>query len=122
MPHLTLQYTGNVIGFDADAALRSINRALADSGHFDEAAIKSRALRLEHCRVGTADAGRGFVHAQLKVLPGRDVDTRRQFARIILAALETVLPSRHIETQLCVEVDELDADTYTKRVIDAQPD
>lgn len=122
MPHLTLQYTANVDGFDAEAALRAINRALADSGHFDEAAIKSRALRLDHYRVGIADAGRGFVHAQLKVLPGHDAETRRMFARMILAALETVLPSRHIETQLCVEVDELDADTYTKRVIDAQPD
>ena len=122
MPHLTLHYTANLEGFDPDAALRAINRALADCGHFDEAAIKSRALRLDQYRVGIADAGRGFLHAQLKVLPGRDAETRRHLSRIVLTALETVLPSRHIETQLCVEVDEVDASTYTKRVIDAQPD
>ena len=119
MPHVTLHYTGNVDGFDPQAALRAVNRSLVDSGHFDEAAIKSRALRLDHYRVGTADEARAFVHVQLKVLPGRDADTRKGFAARIVAALEATLPARHPHLQLCVEVDELDALTYTKRVIDA---
>lgn len=119
MPHLTLHYTANVEGFDPGMALREVNRRLAGSGHFDEAAIKSRALRLDHYRVGIADEARAFVHAQLKVLPGRDEATLRSFAGLVLAALEAVLPTNHPSTQLCVEVDELDARTYTKRVIDA---
>lgn len=119
MPHVTLHYTANIEGFDPDVALRAINRHLVDTGHFDEATIKSRALRLEHYRVGVADEGRAFVHVQLKVLPGRDDATRAGFADRILDALATVMPPRIPSTQLCVEVDELDARTYTKRVIDA---
>ncbi|MDI9240226.1 5-carboxymethyl-2-hydroxymuconate Delta-isomerase [Lysobacter sp. LF1] len=119
MPHVTLHYTGNVEGFDPDAALHAINRCLADSGHFNEAAIKSRALRLDHYRIGVAEETRAFLHVQLKVLPGRDAATRAGFATLIVAALEATLPARHPHLQLCVEVDELDADTYTKRVIDA---
>lgn len=119
MPHLTLQYTANLAGFDADAALDAINHRLADSGHFEESAIKSRALALQHHRVGTAPLERAFVHAHLKVLPGRDEATRRALSQAIVAALQALLPSHHPATQLCVEVTELDAGTYSKLVIDA---
>ncbi len=122
MPHLTLHYTANIEDFNPQAALREINQRLADSGHFDEVAIKSRALRLDDYRIGVADAGRGFVHAQLKVLPGRDVAMRHALAAVVLDALQDVLPSRHPDTQLCIEVDELDAATYSKRVFDATTD
>ena len=119
MPHLILHYTANLAGFDADAALDDINRRLAESGHFEESAIKSRALALQHYRVGTARAERGFVHAHLKVLPGRDEATRRALSQTIVTALQALLPSHHPVTQLVVEVTELDAGTYSKLVIDA---
>ncbi|MCA8118400.1 hypothetical protein LGN07_06710 [Burkholderia cepacia] len=46
MPHLTLEYSANLDGFDAGATLRALNAALAASGHFDERDIKSpRAAR-----------------------------------------------------------------------------
>ncbi len=97
MPHLTLQYTANIEGFDSHQALREINQRLADSGHFDEVAIKSRAVRLDDYRIGVADTGRAFLHAQLKVLPGRDAATRRALARRArhLAARLAVPPSRY---------------------------
>jgi len=120
MPHVTLQYTVNLAEFNPGTALRAINQCLADSGHFDEEAIKSRALRLDDYRIGTADSGRAFIHVQLKILPGRDDATRKGLAELILAALASVLPGVPASTQLCVEVDELDARTYSKRVIDAR--
>ena len=51
MPHLTLEYSANLDGFDAGATLRALNAVLAASGHFDELDIKSRALQ-------AGDAGR----------------------------------------------------------------
>lgn len=119
MPHLSLQYTANLEGYDADAALAALNRALADSGHFDELAIKSRAWMLEHYRVGTADSGRAFVHAQLKILPGRSEAVRSALSGIVLDALRGGLPLHHPSVQLCVEVDELYAPAYAKTVLDA---
>ena len=119
MPHLTLHYTVNLDGFDPDAALEAINRRLADSGHFNEADIKSRALALTHFRIGTADTDRGFAHAQLKIMPGRDETTRRALAQSVLTALREQLPTRHPDAQLCVEVTELDATTYSKLAIAA---
>ncbi len=119
MPHITLHYTANLDGFDPDDALLAMNRALTESGHFDEEAIKSRALRLDHYRVGVADDERAFVHVQLKVLPGRDEATRRGFAEALSAVLAPLLPPLPLSTQLCIEVDEIDARSYSKRVIDA---
>lgn len=85
MPHLTVQYTANLDGYDADAALAALNGALAACGHFDELAIKSRAWVLDHYRIGTADRGRAFVHAQLKILPGRSEAVRGDLSAIVLA-------------------------------------
>lgn len=119
MPHLTLHYTDNLEGFDPDLALARINLALAASGHFNEADIKSRALPLQHYRIGTVDGGRGFVHAQLKVMPGRDAATRNALSRSVLEALCALLPAHHPESQVCVEVAELDADAYTKQAFSA---
>jgi 5-carboxymethyl-2-hydroxymuconate isomerase len=62
------------------------------------------------------------VHAQLRVLPGRDAHTRAALSNLVLDALEATLPRPHLHTQLCVEVDEMDARSYAKRVFDAQSD
>ena len=114
MPHLVLHHTTNLDGFDADAALAAANRALVDSGHFEDVAIKSRALALQHYRIGSADHGHGFVHATLKIMPGRDEATRAALGRAVHAALVSCLPSLALHCQVCVEVIELQAATYTK--------
>ncbi|KQZ57705.1 MULTISPECIES: 5-carboxymethyl-2-hydroxymuconate Delta-isomerase [unclassified Lysobacter] len=119
MPHLTLHYTANLVDFDADAVLDTLNRALAGSGHFDELAIKSRALPLAHYRVGNADEGRAFVHVQLKILPGRNEAVRHALSAIVLDALRRAMPEHHPSVQLCVDVDELYAPAYAKIVLDA---
>jgi 5-carboxymethyl-2-hydroxymuconate isomerase len=122
MPHLTLQYTRNLSGFDPDAALRDINHALAASSEFNEIDIKSRAVALDGFRVGTADVPRAFVHAVLHILPGRSVETRRALSQCVLTTLEALRPAAHPQLQLCVEVDEIDAPSYSKLSFDAVED
>lgn len=120
MPHLILHYTANLDGFDPDDALSRINLALSDSGHFKEADIKSRALRLDHFRIGNVDHGRGFAHAHLKMLPGRDDDTRQSLAQAMLAALRDAMAhARYPDTQLCVELSDLDRPGYAKHVLES---
>ncbi len=114
MPPLILHHTANLDGFDAEAALVAVNRVLVDSGRFEEVAIKSRALALDHDRIGSRDDGHGFVHATLKILPGRSADTRTALGRAVHDALASCLPPLVLHCQLCVEVVELDAATYTK--------
>jgi len=113
MPHLTLEYTAN-LGLDAEAALLALNHALADSGLFEEADIKSRALPLHSFRTGTAATPRAFAHARLALMPGRDAASKRHLADALLAALSAQVSSRGLETQLCVELQEIAADCYAK--------
>ena len=114
MPHLVLHHTANLDGFDSDLALAAANRALVDSGHFEDVAIKSRALALDHFRIGSADSGHGFVHATLKIMPGRSADIRAALGHAVHDALASCLPPLALHRQLCVEVVELQAATYIK--------
>ncbi|MDR6992544.1 5-carboxymethyl-2-hydroxymuconate Delta-isomerase [Luteimonas sp. 3794] len=114
MPHLILHHTSNLDGFDADAALAAVNRVLVDSCHFEDVAIKSRALALDHYRIGSANDGHGFVHATLKIMPGRSEDVRAALGRAVHDALAPCLPRLDLDCQLCVEVVELQAATYIK--------
>ena len=62
MPHLTLEYTRNLTGFNPSKALNAINEAMFDSGLFSEADIKSRALACEQFCIGVEAAPRAFAH------------------------------------------------------------
>ncbi|MBN3789009.1 5-carboxymethyl-2-hydroxymuconate Delta-isomerase [Burkholderia sp. Ac-20353] len=115
MPHLTLEYSCNLDGFDATATLIALNEALVASGHFDEPDIKSRALRFDEFVVGTTGAPRAFAHAKLALLSGRSVDVKRDLAEQVLAVLKVRChaPSgTHL--QLCAEMVEIESESYAK--------
>ncbi|MCH8619325.1 5-carboxymethyl-2-hydroxymuconate Delta-isomerase [Undibacterium sp. TS12] len=114
MPHLTLEYTGN-LPLVAKDLLLAINKTLAESGHFQEADIKSRALRFDDFAVGIAPDARAFVHAKLVILTGRSTEVKRQLAEAVLATIQNAgnWPA-DLDVQLCVEMQELERETYAK--------
>lgn len=119
MPHLTLEYSANLDGFDAGATLRALNAALAASGQFNELDIKSRALRFDTFAVGTSPAPRAFVHAKLAVLSGRTTDVKREVSEQVLAELKRHVvapPGTHL--QLSAEILELERESYAKASIE----
>ena len=120
MPHVTVHYTANLDRLDPDALLAAINRALLDSGEFGVLAIKSRAIRLDHFRIGETGADHAFVHASLKILPGRPLALRQAITASVLAAMQAAAPHA-LHCQFCVELEMLDAETYTKAEIDGRP-
>ena len=115
MPHLIIEYSANLTGFDPASTLAGCNGVLANSGEFAEADIKSRAVRHEHFAVGTAVAGRGFVHATLWLLSGRPEASKQALSRGLLAALEeTFNKPEGLDVQLSVQVQDMDRGTYAK--------
>lgn len=115
MPHLTLEYTSNLPGFDPAVALKTLNQALAASGQFEELDIKSRATALASFAVGTAEVPRGFVHAKLYILSGRTPETKKALSHCTLQALRTVCPAPPgVHVQLCAEILDIDRDSYAK--------
>lgn len=122
MPHLTIQATPNVSIVHEESLLKSLNKALWDSGHFGAPAeIKTRLVPIEKFLVGIEDDEQadGFIYASLKIMTGRDLATRNQLAELLVAAIEAELnpkQSGRAALQVCVEVEEISA-VYHKKVL-----
>ena len=119
MPHLHMEYTDNLPGLNADVALLRFNHALAGSGQFaDEFDIKSRAVQVGAFRVGTGMGEWGFVAVRLAILSGRSPAIKKQLSDSLLAVLQDVCEwPAGVEVQLCVEVLDIDRESYTKTAI-----
>ncbi|WP_230975204.1 5-carboxymethyl-2-hydroxymuconate Delta-isomerase [Burkholderia stagnalis] len=119
MPHLTLEYSGNLDGFDARATLVALNEALAASGHFDELDIKSRASCFDTFAVGTAHAPRAFAHAKLAILGGRSADVKRALSEQVLSVLaQCCRAPSGTHLQLCAEILEIERESYAKAAVE----
>jgi 5-carboxymethyl-2-hydroxymuconate isomerase len=119
MPHLHMEYTANLTDLNADVALMRLNNTLVGSGQFTaEFDIKSRAVKVETFKVGTALAERAFVHVKLALLSGRSAQIKKQLSESLLAVVRDLCewPSS-IEVQLCVEILDIDRDSYSKTAI-----
>ena len=115
MPHLVIEYSANLPGFDAAATLAACNEFLADTGHFSEADIKIRVVRHDQFRVGTAREGRGFVHVTLWLLSGRPENVKQALSRGVLEALEqTFTKPEGLDVQLSVQMQDMERSTYSK--------
>lgn len=118
MPHLTLEYTRNLKLPDASVTLAALNAAMAGSGLFDEADIKSRAMVLDSFKIGTDQAARAFAHVRIALLAGRSAEQRKTLADAALAALSATLTApTGTAVQLSVETVDLDRPSYAKAVI-----
>ncbi|MNF44268.1 MULTISPECIES: 5-carboxymethyl-2-hydroxymuconate Delta-isomerase [unclassified Pseudomonas] len=119
MPHLHMEYTANLPELNADVALLRLNHALVASGQFSaEFDIKSRAVQVSRFRVGTGLGERGFVHVQLAMLSGRSPAIKKQLSESLLAVLQELCAwPAEVDVQLCVEILDIDRESYTKTAI-----
>lgn len=119
MPHLHMEYTANLPELNADVALLRLNNTLVGSGQFAaEFDIKSRAVKVETFRVGTGLGERAFVHVKLALLSGRSPQIKKQLSESLLAVVQDLCAwPTGIDVQLCVEILDIDRDSYTKTAI-----
>ena len=122
MPHLTIQATPNVTIAHEESLLKSLNKALWDSGYFGKPTdIKGRIIPMETFLVGVEDDEQayGFIYANLKLMSGRDVEIRNQLAELLVTAIEEKIggeQSGRAALQVCVEVEEISA-VYHKKIL-----
>jgi len=119
MPHLHIEYTANLPELNADVALLRLNNALVASGQFAETDIKSRAVKVEHVRVGTGLGERGFVHVQLALLSGRSPEIKKQLGESLLTVIQDLGPwPAGLSVQFSVETVDMDRGCYAKAILD----
>lgn len=118
MPHLVLEYSSN-LAIDVQPTLLKLNEALVATGHFEENAIKARALRLEDYLVGTQpQAQRAFLHLRLAILTGRTLAEKKQVADALGAAIQQQQPwPAGTQVQITVDVVDMQRESYFKLVL-----
>ena len=117
MPHLVLEYSSNVPHTrDLAVVLQQLHEALAASGSFDLAKIKSRAVRHDVFRVADGAEDRAFVHLTAAVLDGREAEALRRAAGALLGVLDSAFARARAERRcdLTLEVREVPQSLYFK--------
>lgn len=75
-------------------------------------------MKVETFKVGTGIGERAFVHVKLALLSGRSPQIKKQLSDSLLAVLQDLCEwPAGVEVQLCVELLDIDRDSYTKTAI-----
>ena len=116
MPHLIVEYSANLPAFPEAQALAELNAAVCAHPQVqDEADLKTRFVRVDSFEIGTAPAGRGFVHAQLRLLSGRTPEAKKELAGCVAEVLRRFTPRpAGVMVQLSVEIVDMDRPSYVK--------
>jgi len=121
MPHLFFEYTDN-LDIDTQATLLRLNTALVGTGHFDENAIKARAIKLGDYLVGTQPgAKRAFLHMRLTILSGRTPEVKKEVADLLVQTVqqEQTWPPG-MQVQVTAEVLDMQRELYGKLMLQPQ--
>ena len=110
MPHLIIEYAHDAISeAQAPLLLDIVHHAAINSRVFEVSHIRTRLVRVNHYRVGTDS--KPFIHAQLRIKPGRTTDQKKALSEAVLAALKVQQTAVRVIT---VEVVEMVPETYSK--------
>lgn len=111
MPHLIIEYAQELADAGAVAMmLQAVHEAAVATKLFDPEHIRTRAVPVSFYRTGTQEGA--FIHAQLRIHPGRDAGQKRMLSEAVLAAIRNLVWEK--EFVLTVEVAEMDRDSYAK--------
>jgi 5-carboxymethyl-2-hydroxymuconate isomerase len=118
MPHIIVEYSANM----ADVAsipelLGTVHRTAAESGVFDVAAIRSRAVGRDLVVVGDGNPANGYVLVTVRMKAGRPVEVQEKLAGLLLdaasRALATAFETRSVT--LNVEIHEIPTVNFRRR-------
>jgi 5-carboxymethyl-2-hydroxymuconate isomerase len=111
MPHLLIEYSANLEDkIQMRELVQKLHETAIGTGVFPMAGARTRAMRRDVYRVADGAAANGFVHLTMRVGHGRSVETRRQAAESLFAALCEHLTGLYESTPLAIsaEMQEID--------------
>jgi 5-carboxymethyl-2-hydroxymuconate isomerase len=108
MPHLTLEYTGN-LDFEVQPLLARLHSELVATGAINLKGLKSRAVRQSEYRIADGNPEYAFVHVDLLIREGRPLEVQKDASQRVLAVLKETfghhLKSGHLS--LSVDIKEM---------------
>jgi len=110
MPHLIVEVAQDAATpAQIPPLVDAVHAAAQASGLFEASHIKTRAIPVASYRTGMDD--RPYIHAQLRIKPGRNDDQKKTLSAAVLAAIRGQALAAGVIT---VEVVEMDGASYAK--------
>jgi 5-carboxymethyl-2-hydroxymuconate isomerase len=104
MPHLTLEYTDNLV-FEVQPLLARLHAELVATGAVNLKGIKSRAIRHTEYRIADGNPEYAFVHINLLIREGRPLEIQQDATRRVMSVLKETFGSRFENGCLSLSVD-----------------
>ncbi|WP_432460028.1 MULTISPECIES: 5-carboxymethyl-2-hydroxymuconate Delta-isomerase [unclassified Agarivorans] len=113
MPHCIVEYSASIAEqIEVPKLLRKTFEIIRDSGEFEPASIKLRAIAYEDVYSGLSE--HSLVHIRLCILSGRSTQQKQALSASLLSQLSASL---NMVKSLTVEVVDMDRESYAKRVL-----
>jgi 5-carboxymethyl-2-hydroxymuconate isomerase len=120
MPHLVLDYTGNITqSIEFEALFSSLHLMLCDFAGAEMGACKSRAIKQDNYYIADGADNLAFVHLEISLLSGRSVTVKEQVGNAALALLKQHFATAGHETkiQATVKITDMPAELYFKSIL-----
>ncbi len=114
MPHIIVEYSGHLDeSHDMNEICEALRETAAGTGIFPNVnAIRVRAMPCPFWSVGNEP--NCFAHITIRLLAGRDTETKKRLTQQILATLDKMLPEIG---SLSVDTKDIDPNTYSTRTL-----
>lgn len=114
MPHIIIEVSKNVTPHvDMGALLSEIHHVVDGYHNIALARVKTRLYVADHFMVGVHGSAAGFMHVNLKLMPGRDDGQKAELSALLQkTALAYLAKVSAPEVILTVEISELHAASY----------
>ena len=95
MPHITIDYSGNLEeAVDIAALCELLRKTGIETGVFPMAGIRVRALRADHVAIADGDPHHGYIDISVRLRGGRSFEARKMATeRLFAAAREFLAPA-----------------------------
>lgn len=118
MPHVTIEYSGNVADeHDADALVRAVHDAGLAHGLAPADGLRTRAVARHHYRIADGHPDHAFVALTARVGPGRTTADKVSFLTALLDAAEATLSGEgdRLAIAYSAEIQEIDPELRINR-------
>jgi 5-carboxymethyl-2-hydroxymuconate isomerase len=110
MPHVIIEYARDALATgQSEPLLEAVHNAAMFCGLFEAGHVKTRAVAIDHYRVGTGK--HPFIHVQLRIKAGRSAEQKSALSDAILVAVRQLGTLAKVVT---VELVDMDPDSYAK--------
>jgi 5-carboxymethyl-2-hydroxymuconate isomerase len=119
MPHITVEYSSNLEdGIAIRTLIDALHRTVEQSGLFDPAAIRTRALPRPVYRIADGNPANVFAHIIARIRAGRTVEERKRLGNALLETAKKAVSAMPAvpPIALTVEVHEIDPEMLFRYV------